>query len=202
MEGALDGELDAHLESQKESGKSNRRHGRTQKQLRSQVGSISIEPPRDREGDFDPILVKKWERNLGSGLENQVLELYSLGNSYEDIQSHLLEMYGVSLSKGQLSAITDRVWSRVQAGARYKRVPFLRFIGECSWVRERQKTVVELERHALQTRASSSVGGSMMYTHFVTLKGACLKNRPLAKHRHLGTANKGTRYKRAPVWFP
>ena len=47
------------------------------------------------------------------GLDQQILELYSLGNSYEDIQIHLKQMYGVELSKGQISAITDRVWTKV-----------------------------------------------------------------------------------------
>ena len=113
VEGALDGEMDAHLSSEKISGKSNRRNGHTKKQLRTESGEISIQPPRDRQGSFTPMLVEKWERNLGSGLDHQVLELYSLGNSYEDIQTHLEQMYGVSLSKGQLSAITDRVWPKI-----------------------------------------------------------------------------------------
>lgn len=113
VEGALDGEMDAHLKTSKSQGILNRRNGHTHKKLRSQAGEVSIQPPRDRQGSFQPLLVEKWDRNLGTGLDNQILELYSLGNSYEDIQSHILTMYGVELSKGQLSAITDSVWSRV-----------------------------------------------------------------------------------------
>ena len=115
VEGALDGEMDAHLDSERKAGGDNRRNGHTQKKLRSQAGEIAIQPPRDRHGSFDPVLVKKWSRDIDTGLDNQVLELYSLGNSYEDIQSHILNMYGVELSKGQLSAITDRVWSKITA---------------------------------------------------------------------------------------
>lgn len=114
VEGALEGEMDAHLSTDRDSGVKNRRNGNTKKKLRSQMGEVSIDPPRDRNGSFSPILVKKWSRDLDMGLENQILELYSLGNSYEDIQTHILNMYGVSLSKGQLSAITDRLWSTIK----------------------------------------------------------------------------------------
>lgn len=113
VEGALDGEMDVHLKTDKSQGISNRRNGHTQKKLRSQAGEVQIDPPRDREGSFQPLLIKKWDRSIDTGLDNQILELYSLGNSYEDIQGHILRMYGVELSKGQLSAITDRVWSKV-----------------------------------------------------------------------------------------
>ena len=115
VEGALDGELDAHLDSEKQKGVRNRRNGYTRKKLRSQAGEVPVNPPRDRDGSFSPILVEKWDRNIDTGLDNQILELYSLGNSYEDIQSHILQMYGVELSKGQISAITDRVWTKVTA---------------------------------------------------------------------------------------
>ena len=114
VESSLQGELDAHLLEDRQSGQSNRRNGSTSKRLRTQLGEVHIEPPRDRQGSFEPQLVGKWERDLQSGLDHQVLELYSLGNSYGDIQMHLQSMYGVELSTGQLSTITDRVWSDIR----------------------------------------------------------------------------------------
>lgn len=114
VESSLQGELDAHLEKERQAGHSNRRNGSTKKQLRTQLGKVEVQPPRDRKGSFEPQLVSKWDRNLQSGLDQQVLELYSLGNSYADIQKHLQNMYGVELSVGQLSAITDRVWSEIR----------------------------------------------------------------------------------------
>lgn len=116
VESALDGELDAHLNEEQANGMVNRRNGHTtkKKQLKTRMGQIEIAPPRDRAGRFEPKLVGKWERQLHSGLDDQVLELYSLGNSYADIQAHLKRMYGVSLSVGQLSAITDRVWQQIR----------------------------------------------------------------------------------------
>lgn len=114
VESALEGELDDHLEVKRSEGASNRRNGHGSKKVQTRVGEVTVNPPRDRDGSFEPRLVEKWGRELNCGLEEQVLELYSLGNSYEDIRAHLSGMYGVDLSKGQLSAITGRVWETVE----------------------------------------------------------------------------------------
>jgi len=113
VESALEGEMSAHLASEKDTGVTNRRNGKGKKRLRTELGEINIEPPRDRQGNFTPRLVGKWERDLNTGLEEQILELYSAGNSYGDIQWHIKKMYGVGLSMGQLSSITDRVWADI-----------------------------------------------------------------------------------------
>ena len=116
---ALEGELDHHLEAEKqareESGKekNNRRNGSTSKRLKTSIGEVGITPPRDRAGTFDPILVGKWNRNLNSGLDNQIIELYARGNSVEDIRDFVKKMYGPELSAGQITAITDRIWEDV-----------------------------------------------------------------------------------------
>jgi len=109
VQSSLEGEMDAFLNQQHQDGQTNRRNGHTKKTLTSEVGAFSIEPPRDRKGNFSPQLVGKWDRNFNSGLDNQVLELYSLGTSVEDIKTHILKMYGVGLSTGQISAITEKV---------------------------------------------------------------------------------------------
>lgn len=124
VESSLQGELDVHLLKERESGQSNRRNGSTSKQLRTQMGEVQINPPRDRRGSFEPQLVGKWERDLHSGLDHQVLELYSIGTSYGDIQVHLERMYGVELSLGQLSAITDRVWTQIRQWQQRPLKPF------------------------------------------------------------------------------
>ncbi len=113
VESALEGEMSSHLSSDKDAGLSNRRNGKGQKRLRTELGEINIRPPRDRQGSFEPVLVGKWERDLNTGLEEQILELYSIGNSYGDIQWHIKKMYGIELSTGQLSSITDRVWADI-----------------------------------------------------------------------------------------
>ena len=114
---ALDGEMDAHLaedkSSEDEERRRNRRNGSTQKRLKTSVGEVQIHPPRDRNGDFEPLLVGKWDRNLNSGLDAQVIALYSQGNSVEEIREYVEQMYGATLSAGQITAITDKVWDEV-----------------------------------------------------------------------------------------
>lgn len=109
VEAGLEGELDYHLKEEQLKGSDNRRNGAAPKTLRSEYGPISISPSRDRAGTFEPELVSKRDRQLGLGLEHKILSLYGLGMSYDDIRSHLKALYGVEISDGQLSSITDRV---------------------------------------------------------------------------------------------
>jgi putative transposase len=108
VEAALEGELDAHLEQTRQV-EQNRRNGRTQKNLKSSVGSIEIFTPRDRAGSFEPQTIEKRQTVLPGDLDEKILGLYGLGMSYKDIQTHLSEMYGLSVSDGTLNSITDRV---------------------------------------------------------------------------------------------
>lgn len=115
VEASIEGELDHHLEEQKAALISNKRNGKGRtKQVRTSVGNIQIQTSRERRGDFSPQTVGKWEREVGSGFEDQILELYAMGNSQEDISRHLEKMYGTRLSKSAISAVTDRVWDCVR----------------------------------------------------------------------------------------
>jgi len=111
LEGALDGELDNHL---KQSPEPNRRNGHNRKRVKTDQGSFELETPRDRNGDFEPELIKKRQTVIGEAFENRILSLYSKGLSYGDIQSHLLDLYGMDVSVGKLSAITDKVLPLIQ----------------------------------------------------------------------------------------
>lgn len=75
--------------------------------------------PRDRDGSapadrFEPKLIGKRQTTLRGGLDNRILSLYSKGMSYEDIQEHLEDLYGVEISTGQLSVITDKILPLVE----------------------------------------------------------------------------------------
>lgn len=105
----LEGEMDSHLKEEKASGNANKRNGHTSKEVTSTAGKLSIRTPRDRESSFDPELISKRSRTLSSGLDTQILALYAQGNSVEDVRRLLDQMYGVSISAGKISAITDRV---------------------------------------------------------------------------------------------
>lgn len=108
VEAALEGELDSHLQQTRKDER-NRRNGHTQKNLKSSLGGIEIFAPRDRNGSFEPQTVEKRQTMLPRDLEDKILGLYGLGMSYSDIQTHLTEMYGLSVSDGTINAITDRI---------------------------------------------------------------------------------------------
>lgn len=109
---ALEGELDEKL-NQKPFGDTNRRNGHTSKTVRSPAGPLSIHTPRDRRGTHDPILVKKWERELGTGIDEIILSLYARGHSVEDVRHQLQHLYGLEVSAGIISAVTERVWTEI-----------------------------------------------------------------------------------------
>ena len=112
---SLEGELNAYLDHPKNarSNDGNYRNGSSKKNVKSSQGMIEINIPRDRFSSFNPELVKKHQRNIGHSLENKILSLYSLGMSYRDITSHIQELYGIELSEGQLTAITDKIWTEL-----------------------------------------------------------------------------------------
>lgn len=86
-----------------------RRNGKSQKTIKSVNGSFELHIPRDREGSFSPQIVKKHQTTMNDELELKIIALYGLGMSYKDISSHLQEMYGVDISTGTLTAVTDKI---------------------------------------------------------------------------------------------
>jgi len=110
---ALEGEMDSYLQETKEKGGSARRNGHTSKSLRSTAGPLSIETPRDRAGNHEPIIVKKRERELSTGLDEIIMSLYARGQSVEDVSFQLKKMYGLEMSSAAISTITDRVWGEI-----------------------------------------------------------------------------------------
>lgn len=110
-EAALEAELDSHL---KQDITANRRNGKSKKTIKSMNGSFELNTPRDREGNFSPQFVKKHQTTMSDELEQKILALYGLGMSYKDISGHLQEMYGVEISTGALTAITDKIIETVK----------------------------------------------------------------------------------------
>lgn len=106
LEAGLEGELEGHLA---EDPVPNRRNGKGRKKVKTGQGEIDLITPRDRNGSFEPQMVRKRQRTLGEGLDNKVLALYAKGFSYQDIQDYLLESFGLEVSTGKLSAITDKI---------------------------------------------------------------------------------------------
>lgn len=109
VEAGLQGEMQAHLEEGKAIGVKNRRNGKMSKTVRSRFGQLPIDTPRDREGTYEPTLLPKRDRQLGTGVEQKILSLYGMGMGYRQIQTHLQELYSVELSEAQLTNITDKI---------------------------------------------------------------------------------------------
>ena len=112
LEGMLDAELTEHLGYEKYSpiGKNtgNSRNGKTYKTLKNDNGEIELTVPRDRNGTFDPVIVKKYERTLGP-IEDKIISMYAKGMTTRDIQSHVQEFYGLDISASLVSQITDKI---------------------------------------------------------------------------------------------
>jgi putative transposase len=106
---ALEGEINHTLGSVSEIGLDNRRNGHISKQVRSSAGTLDIRTPRDREGVHEPVILKKWQRSLGTGIDEIILSLYARGQSVEDVRFQLVQLYGVELSAGAISAVTDKI---------------------------------------------------------------------------------------------
>ena len=108
LESALQAEMEAHLaEMGRDNG--NRRNGLTHKVLKTKEGSFELTTPRDREGDFEPQIVRKRETILAESLEDKIIALYGLGMSLRDISAHIKDMYDTDISATTLSAIIDKI---------------------------------------------------------------------------------------------
>jgi len=116
VERALSAELDHHLRTQDPPAQTqpNRRNGTTRKTLKTEQGPIPLEVPRDRHGTFEPALLPKRSSRI-EGLDQKVLALYSRGMSTRDIEAHLSELYGTSISPSLISEVTEAVRDEVLA---------------------------------------------------------------------------------------
>ena len=118
VERTLEAELTNHLgyepHEQKGRGTGNSRNGKGRKAVKSETGEIDIQVPRDRNGTFEPKLVKKRQRRL-EGFDDKVLALYSRGLSTRGIQEQLEELYGVDVSPTLISNVTNAIMDDVRA---------------------------------------------------------------------------------------
>lgn len=117
-ERALETEMEAHLGYAKHeaAGKNtgNSRNGKSRKCVRSVHGEIELEVPRDRNGSFEPKLVKKGEKQL-HGFDERIVSLYARGMTTRDIQAHFQDAYGVEVSPTFISQVTNAVMDEVSA---------------------------------------------------------------------------------------
>jgi putative transposase len=118
VERAMEVELTDHLgyehHQEPPGGTGNTRNGSTSKTLSTEHGPVQVNTPRDRDGSFEPKIVRKRQRRF-EGFDEKILALYSRGLSVRDVQAHLREIYGVEVSTGLISQVTDAVMDDARA---------------------------------------------------------------------------------------
>jgi putative transposase len=118
MEKMLEAELTEHLGYEKHdpagNGSGNSRNGTTPKRLRMEDGEVELDIPRDRNGTFEPQLVRRHQRRL-KGFDDQIVSMYARGMTVREIQGHVHDMYGVDIAPDLVSRITDGVLEDVRA---------------------------------------------------------------------------------------
>ena len=117
MERALSAELTGHLGYEKHDptgyNSGNSRNGATPKTVKGEFGEIVVETPRDRNGTFEPQILRKHQTRF-EGFDDKILSMYARGMTTREIQGHLQEMYGVEVSPTLISNVTDAVLDEVK----------------------------------------------------------------------------------------
>lgn len=108
LEAELETELGYAKHDVKKKKTSNSRNGHSSKTVTSEYGEIEIEVPRDRLGEFEPMIVKKHQTQV-TGIEDQIISMYAKGMSTRDIQDHLNQLYGIDVSPTLISNVTAKI---------------------------------------------------------------------------------------------
>ena len=113
MENGLDAELDEELGysryDYKNKDTDNSRNGHSSKTLKTSFGEVDIDIPRDRKGEFDPVILKKNQTSISQDIEEKILSMYAKGMTTSDIETHIRDIYGLQISDTTISRITDKI---------------------------------------------------------------------------------------------
>ena len=113
MHGSLEVELDEELGYEpydvKNKNTENSRNGHSKKMLRTSMGKVEIDVPRDRKGDFEPKILPKNQTSISQDMEEKIFSMYAKGMSVSDIEEHIRDIYGLDVSDTTVSRITDKV---------------------------------------------------------------------------------------------
>lgn len=118
MENGLDSELEEELGYSKydyrNKATENSRNGHSSKTLRTSFGEVEVSVPRDRKGEFEPQILKKNQTSISQDIEEKILSMYAKGMSTGDIEGHIQDIYGISVSDTTVSRITDKILPKVK----------------------------------------------------------------------------------------
>lgn len=109
LEGELDDQLGYSKYDYRNKETDNSRNGHSEKTLKTSYGDVEIQIPRDRKGEFEPELIKKQQTTLSGDIEEKILSMYAKGMTTADIEAHIREIYGLSVSDSTISRITDKI---------------------------------------------------------------------------------------------
>ena len=102
MQGSLEAELDEELGYEpydvKNKNTENSRNGHSKKTLRTSMGKVEIDIPRDRNGDFEPKILPKNQTSISQDMESKIISMYAKGMSVSDIEKHIRDIYGLEIS--------------------------------------------------------------------------------------------------------
>lgn len=113
LEGVLDEELDEELGYTKYDYRNkdtdNSRNGHSSKTMHTSYGDMELDIPRDRKGEFEPQVVKKYQNTVTQDMEEKIISMYAKGMTTGDIESHLRELYDIEISDSTISRVTDKI---------------------------------------------------------------------------------------------
>lgn len=113
LEGVLDEELDEELGYSKYDYRNketdNSRNGHSSKTMHTSYGDMNVAIPRDRNGEFEPQVIKKYQNTVTQDMEEKIISMYAKGMTTGDIESHMRELYDIDISDSTISRITDKV---------------------------------------------------------------------------------------------
>ena len=113
LESALDEELDQELGYSKYDYRNketdNSRNGHSQKTMHTSYGDMDLDIPRDRKGEFEPQIIKKYQNAVTQDMEEKIISMYAKGMTTGDIESHMRELYDIDISDSTISRITDKI---------------------------------------------------------------------------------------------
>ena len=109
LEGALDEELGYSKYDYRNKETDNSRNGHSSKTMHTSYGDMDVAIPRDRNGKYEPQLIKKYQNTVTQDMEEKILSMYAKGMTTGDIESHMRKLYDIDISDSTISRITDKI---------------------------------------------------------------------------------------------
>lgn len=114
LEGALDEELGYSKYDYRNKETNNSKNGHSQKTMYTSYGDMDIDIPRDRNEEFEPQIIKKYQNTVTQDMEEKIISMYTKGMTTGDIEAHLRDLYDLDISDSTINRITDKIMPLVK----------------------------------------------------------------------------------------